>query len=130
MTRLALILFAGLIGCATQTVDKEKYVEWPSFDGVKIFDPLSAVEAKRVGKRLAEKDFKLGYYRRLYYGFPTDPSKPERRLYKNYGVRGCSVAGCVVTEGLVEGADSYNETMHSLINQKYGRDVFKESGFE
>jgi len=39
-----------------------------------------------------------------------------------------AVAGCVVTEGLSEGADSYNATMHGLLNQKFGKDIFKEAG--
>lgn len=134
MIRIALAALIGLAGCATQkdqieTASGADAAEWPAIDGQKIFDPLSGPDASRLGRRLAEKDFMEGYYRILYYGLAANPSKPEARLYKRYGIRGYSVAGCLVTDGLVEGADSYNETMRNLLNQKYGKDIFKESGF-
>ncbi len=136
MIRFIFILFLGLIGCASRSGeapgDKNgpQYAEWPSIDGEKIFDPLSSADATKKGRQLARKDFDAGYYRILYYGYSTGVvSKAEKRLFHKFGVRGYSVAGCMVTEGLIAGANSYNATMQYLLNQKFGRDIFRESGF-
>jgi hypothetical protein len=61
------------------------------------------------------------------FGYPP----PERREYarllrERYGVEVNVVAGCVVTEELVQYVKGYNAVSKWLLKEEFGRDIFAE----
>lgn len=96
-------------------------------DGYIAFFKLSKEPAFAEGAKQAESDFKKGVFRILIYGEPGPFFPSEIYLQKKYGVETQRIAGCVVSEGLVSGADGYNSTMQKLLNQKFDRDIFAEA---
>jgi len=89
---------------------------------------LSKHPAFQAGKTQALKDFKSGRYLRLVYGLRSEArSEPDRFLENRYQVKTVAIAGCIVTEGLLNGAQGYNETMQALLIAKHGKDIFKEA---
>jgi len=51
----------------------------------------------------------------------------EKHLQKTYGVEMCAIAGCIVSDGILSGAESYNLKMKALLNEKYKKDIFFEA---
>jgi hypothetical protein len=83
------------------------------------------------GGLVARYDISRGNYEVLGYGLPV-AWRPEyaRLLAQRYGVRFHSVAGCVVSPGLVAYVDAYDKASASAINQKFGHDIFEECSRE
>jgi hypothetical protein len=96
-------------------------------DGYAMFSKLSREEASMKAAAMASTDFQNGTYRILVYGMRRQNSPYEVYLWKIYGVSAVPIAGCIVSEGILGAADGYNSTMKPLLNQKFGRDIFKEA---
>ncbi len=80
------------------------------------------------GRIAARIDLRRGHYKILVYGLPP-PDRPEftRFLRERYGIETEAVASCVVSEPLLSYADAYDELGVAAANDKFGRNVFKES---
>ncbi len=87
------------------------------------FMRLSKVQAAKAARRQAEVDFAAGDYRILVYGLRSSDSTFDLRLAKE-GVHVRAIAGCIVNDGILEGARIYNEVMREKLKAKLGRDVF------
>lgn len=118
----ALILFLILVCPAFAGAPKQIDIS-----GYTAFSSLSKESASSEGTKTAQSDFKKGLFRILIYGEAGSLFPTEIYLQKNYGVEPLRIAYCVVTEGLVSGADQYNKTMQSLLNRKFGKDIFEEA---
>ena len=89
------------------------------------FMALKKDEAAKVARRQAEADFAAGNYRILVYGLRSSDSSFDLRLAKE-GVHVRAIAGCVVNDGILDGARVYNEVMREKLKAKLGRDVFND----
>ena len=87
------------------------------------FMALKKDEAAKVARKQAEADFAAGRYRILSFGL-TGAMKDERLA--KAGIEKKPIAGCVVNDGILEGARIYNEVMREKLKAKLGRDVFEE----
>ena len=56
-----------------------------------------------------------------------DGSPSEKFLFEKYKVKICPIAGCIVFNGIIGGAEGYNATMMDLLNEKYDKDIFEEA---
>lgn len=90
------------------------------------FMNLTKREAATTARRQAESDFAAGHYLILVYGLRAKQTPAEERLAKE-GVEMKTIAGCIVNEGILEGARVYNEVMRGKLKAKLGRDIFNES---
>lgn len=80
------------------------------------------------GQFAARMDVARGTYTLQVYGLPVQWRGEEARiLQEKYGIRMKAVAGCVVTDSLVNYVDAYDEYVMAAANRKFGRDIFKES---
>lgn len=79
------------------------------------------------GKAAAEINVRGGKLTILTYGMP---SKGYRRywqlLHERYGIEVKPVAGCVVSEDLMDFANAFNDVTIEAARRKYGRDVVAE----
>ena len=89
------------------------------------FMKLSKREAAATARRQAEADFAVGHYRMLVYGLRKPVAEFDQRLAKD-GVEVRAIAGCIVSDGILEGARIYNEVMRGKLKAKLGRDVFSD----
>ena len=87
------------------------------------FMKLSKHKAAATARRQAEADFAAGHYRMHVYGLRKPVSGFDRQLAKD-GVEVRAIAGCIVSDGILEGARIYNEVMREKLKAKLGRDVF------
>jgi hypothetical protein len=94
-------------------------------DDLPNFMALQKHDAVKVARKQAETDFTAGRYRMLVYGMPKAGSERDKRLAKE-GVEVKPIAGCVVSDGILEGARVYNEVMREKLKAKLGRDVFND----
>lgn len=92
-------------------------------DGFPNFMALQKAEAAKTARKQAETDFAAGRYRMLVYGLRG--SSDDKRLTK-HGVEVKPIAGCIVNDGILEGARVYNEVMREKLKAKLGRDVFND----
>jgi len=80
------------------------------------------------GQLAAKIDISHGQYKVLGYGLPTPwRSNYAALLNSRFGVRYEAVAGCTVTQGIVDYVEAYDKESSSAINRKFGRDVLKEA---
>lgn len=79
------------------------------------------------GSVAARVDLNRGRYKLLTYGRPV-PWLPEyaRLLRERHGIHVQAVAGCVVSEHLIEYVGSYNHQVEEAAAKRFGHDVFKE----
>ena len=89
------------------------------------FMKLDKATAAATARKQAEFDFAFGTYRILVYGEPMSKSLYDQRL-KKAGVQEKAIAGCKISEGILEGARVYNEIMREKLKAKLGYDVFDE----
>jgi hypothetical protein len=87
------------------------------------FMALKKDEAAKVARKQAEADFAAGRYRILSLGLTA--AMKDERLAK-LGIEKKPIAGCVVNDGILEGARVYNEIMREKLKAKLGRDVFDD----
>jgi len=126
LSTLCLLLLASMAMALAEDQAKSS-LTGPKGDTFDSFFNLTKDNATAEGAKRAASDFKNGTYRILIYGEPGPLFPSETYLQKNYGVEPCRIAGCKVTEGLVSGADAYNAAMRTLLNQKFGKDIFDEA---
>ena len=108
----ALLLFAASLHGADP---KESFPE---------FMNLAKHDAAKTARRQAQADFTAGHYRILVYGLRA--SSEDKRFAKE-GVQVKPIAGCIVNDGILEGARIYNEVMREKMKAKLGRDIFDET---
>jgi hypothetical protein len=99
--------------------------------GLILWQAFWSFTASGRGQILARYDISRGHYEVLGYGLPA-AWRPEyaRLLQERYGVKFRSVAGCIVSTGLVAYVDSYNRVSTEAVNRKFGHDVFDECSDE
>ena len=85
------------------------------------FAPLEKNKAAEVARKQAEADFAAGHYRILVFGLR---STADDKRYAKDGVEVKPIAGCIVSDGILEGARIYNEVMREKLKAKLGRDIF------
>ncbi len=78
-------------------------------------------KAAAVARKQAEADFAAGHYRILVFGMRS--TEGDKRFVKD-GVEVKVIAGCVVNDGILDGARIYNEIMRAKLKAKLGRDIF------
>ena len=93
----------------------------------KIFKPpVTWTRAYRQGTAEAKIDLAAGILRHRTYGMPRvwdGPDLYSQHLRNSYNIELVTVAGCVVTEDLVNRTRGYNETVLPVIESLYGRGV-------
>ena len=78
-------------------------------------------------REMAETDFSRNTFRILVAGMRRQQDAYDNFLKTKYAVVVTSVAGCVVTDGIIGGIEGYNATMKPLLNKKFGHDIFEEA---
>ena len=81
------------------------------------FMKLSKRQAAAAARTQADADFAAGHYRMLVYGLRATNSPSDARLAKA-GVTVKAIAGCIVSDGILEGARVYNEVMSGKLKAK------------
>ncbi len=87
------------------------------------FMNLDKKTAAATARKQAETDLAAGTYRILVFGLRMSNPPFDQRL-KKAGVQVKAIAGCVVNDGILEGARVYNEIMREKLKAKLGYDVF------
>ena len=85
------------------------------------FALLDKGKAAVVARQQAEADFAAGHYRILVFGMRA--TEGDKAFAKD-GVEVKVIAGCVVNDGILDGARIYNEIMRAKLKAKLGRDIF------
>ena len=98
-----------------------------ALDGYAVFGDLAKKDASKKAREMAKTDFAQNVYRIFVAGKPIGPNAHDDFLLNKYGVQVTSIAGCVISEGIAGAKDGYNSVMKPLLNQKFGRDIFKEA---
>jgi hypothetical protein len=86
---------------------------------------ISCHQPKKVDKHVAKQPKqqvqKLEYWT---YGLPNPPyqQKAEEVISRKWGFSTKSVAGCVVTEGLLDSVKQHNLAVDKSLSAKYGKD--------
>ena len=110
---------ATVILLAASLVAAEVKDDFPNFMN------LDKKTAAATARQRADADFAAGKYRMLVYGLRRGNPATDRRLAEA-GVELKAIAGCIVSEGILEGARVYNEVMREKLKAKLGRDIFDE----
>jgi hypothetical protein len=92
-----------------------------------VFNFIPVEAAKNRAEVLAKEDYKLKNYRYLIYGLREEDRSYGGYLEDRYGIEDRRVAYCVVSDSIIQAANTYNQTMRELLAGKYGRDIFKEA---
>jgi hypothetical protein len=90
--------------------------------------PVTWSSAYRKGRAEANNDLAAGRLRYRTYGMPevwNGPNLYTEHLRNDYGIELVTVAGCVVTEDLVNRTRGYNETTLPAIEARYGKGVLE-----
>ena len=90
--------------------------------------PVTWTAAYRQGQSEAKNDLAAGRLRYRTYGMPTLWNGPDlyaQHLRDDYNMDLVTVAGCVVTEDLINRTQGYNETMLPMIEARYGKGVLE-----
>lgn len=83
------------------------------------------------GALVAHYDISRGHYQILGYGLPAPTRREYVRILKTrYGVEYHAVAGCIVSQQLVDYVDAYDEVSMSAAQRKFGLDIFKKASTE
>jgi hypothetical protein len=92
---------------------------------------LLPMTASLRGRAAARRDISRGHYVLLGYGLPA-PWRGEyaRLLHERYGIEFKPVAGCIVSQTLLDYVSSYDNVVIDSANHKFGRDVFEETSEE
>ena len=90
------------------------------------FMSLGKEAAAAIARKQADTDFAAEKYRVLVCGMRREKSAVEVFLAKQ-GVETKSIAGCIVSDGILEGARVYNDIMREKLKAKLGRDIFDEA---
>ncbi len=100
-------LFVLILGCAAP---------------VRILTPVSS------GKAEAQRDVAQGKLRLLGYGLPAPWASEFNRILKDrYGIEHVYVAGCVVTDEIIQHTNAYNAVSMEAAKRKFGNDIFEKA---
>lgn len=121
---LSVALISMMFLSGTQTKAKSQKDETDSYAN---FSDLSKEEALKKGREMAESDFAKQVYRLFVVGKRPMKSAYDEYLKVHYGVEVTSIAGCIVSEGILGVEVGYNSTIKPLLNRKFGHDIFKEA---
>ena len=90
--------------------------------------PVTWTSAYRQGRIEANNDVAAGRLRYRTYGLPevwNGPNLYAEHLRNDYNIELVTVAGCVVTEELVNRTRGYNDTALPLIEARYGKGILE-----
>jgi hypothetical protein len=90
--------------------------------------PVTWTAAYRQGRSEAKQELTAGLLRYRTYGMPTAWNGPDlyaQHLRNDYNVELVTVAGCVVTEDLINRTRGYNETALPIIEARYGKGILE-----
>ena len=108
-----------VIACLLLAVTAIQAAEPP--DKFPNFALMDKDKAAAVARKQAEADFAAGHYRILVFGMRS--TEGDKGFAKD-GVEVKVIAGCVVNDGILDGARIYNEIMRAKLKAKLGRDIF------
>ena len=90
--------------------------------------PVTWTAAYRQGRFEAKSDLAAGRMRHRTYGMPRVWDGPDlyaQHLRNDYNIELVTVAGCVITEELVNRTRGYNEEALPLIEARYGKGILE-----
>jgi hypothetical protein len=88
--------------------------------------PQGAMRAYRQGLDEAKLDLAQGHLRYRTYGMPTEWEGPDlyaEHLRNDYNIELVTVAGCVVTQDLIDRTRGYDNTSLRVIEARYGTGI-------
>jgi hypothetical protein len=88
--------------------------------------PATLTAAYRQGRSEAKIDLAIGHLRYRTYGMPRvwhGPDLYAQHLRNDYNIELVTVAGCVVTQDLVNRTRGYNDTALPVIEERYGKNI-------
>ena len=91
--------------------------------------PITWTTAYQQGRTEAKIDLAAGRLRYRTYGMPTVWDGPDlyaQHLRNDYDIELVTVAGCVVTEDLVNRTQGYNEAALPVIEARYGKGILEQ----
>ena len=127
MRATVIVFFAVFLAAAVGATHSDMKPQDNEQDRYAIFSDLSKEDASMKAREMAEADFARNVYRILVVGKRPVTSPYDDYLKDKYGVLTTSIAGCVVSDGIIGAQEGYNSTMRPLLNRKFGRDIFKEA---
>ncbi len=126
MRRIACLLLV-MTGLPLAAEEVEQIVLPEGYRMEQSFAEWSKEQAQDKAPQLAKEDLKKGITRILVFGLRRGESPSERYLAKTYGVYFVPIAGCCVTDGIIEGAKAYNEVVEAYLKDLYKKDIFEEA---
>ena len=90
--------------------------------------PVTWTAAYQQGRSEAKIDLAAGRLRYRTYGMPTKWDGPDlyaQHLRNDYNIELVTVAGCVVTEDLINRTRGYDETALPVIEARYGKGILE-----
>ena len=122
MKRIGLVTLSLAFAVAIATAQRS-FVE-PEV--ASMFTSLPRAKAVATAKDLAARDFAAGRPRTLVIGKTAWSSSYEDYLREHYGIQ-VMLLSMRQPEKAFSVSGAYNETMRSLLRQKFRRDIFKEA---
>ena len=95
-------------------------------EAASMFTSLPRAKAVTAAKELAVRDFAAGRLRTLVIGKTAWSPSYEDYLREHYGIQ-IMLLSMPQPEKAFSVSGAYNETMRSLVKQKFHRDIFKEA---
>lgn len=96
----------------------------PSAQTLGVHVPFYDIRDYADGKREALRDLDAGKLVLKTYGMPSGSRRTYADIIRSeYGIELWAVAGCVVSQELVENARGYNEVMMLAIDDRFGAEV-------
>ena len=128
MKRAAAFVFVMfVVASALAAIPEEMNPPEKELDGSAIFNDLSKGAAAKKAGEMAQADFAKHVYRIFVVGKRPAKNGYDDYLKEHYRVMVTPIAGCLVSDGIIGAEQGYNATMKPLLNQKFGRDIFKEA---
>jgi hypothetical protein len=90
--------------------------------------PVTWTATYQQGRTEAKTDLAAGRLRYRTYGMPTKWDGPDlyaQHLLNDYNIELVTVAGCVVTEDLVNRTRGYNQEALPVIEARYGKGILE-----
>ena len=89
--------------------------------------PIDSLLATELGRSEARRDLTNGIVRFPTYGLPAPWSGEYHRILKGkYQVESFGLAGCIVSQGLIDYSSGYSEVSQKHIEAKYGTNLWQD----